>query len=84
MFQFVFSDQGGLATPFVTHLFVESQGEASVHIPIRPLVLGEVPVSVEAKTSTASDSMVRTVVVKVHLQDTQTGASAGRGAESSS
>uniref|UniRef100_H3CZE0 CD109 molecule n=1 Tax=Tetraodon nigroviridis TaxID=99883 RepID=H3CZE0_TETNG len=64
MFQFVFSDQGGLATPFVTHLFVESQGEASVHIPIRPLVLGEVPVSVEAKTSTASDSMVRTVVVK--------------------
>lgn len=71
MFEFVFPDQGGLATPFVHNVFVESQDEASVHVPIRPVVLGEVPVSVKAMTSTASDSVVRTVLVEVLVQDSQ-------------
>lgn len=69
VFQFVSPDQGGSAGPFVTQVSVESQGEASVHVPIRPLVLGEVPVSVKAMTSSASDSVLRTVLVKVRLQD---------------
>lgn len=69
MFQFVFLGQGGSSTPFVNYVFVESQGEASVHVPIRPLVLGEVPISVKAMTSSASHSVLRTVVVKVHVQD---------------
>lgn len=64
-FEFVFPEQGSIA---VNHVFVESGGEASVHIPIRPLVLGELPVSVEAMTSTASRYVVRTTVVKVRFE----------------
>lgn len=71
MFQIVPPGQGGSATPFINHMFVESQGEASVHVPIRPLVLGEVPVSVKAMTTSASYSVLRTVVVKVHVQDVE-------------
>lgn len=69
MFQFVFPDQGGVATPFVSQVSVEGQGETSVHIPIRPMVLGDVPVSVKAMTPTASDSVLRTLLVKVHIRD---------------
>lgn len=69
MFQFVFPDQGGSA--FGTQVFVESHGGASVHVAIRPLVLGEVPVSVNAVTSSSSHSVLQTVVVKVHVQGVQ-------------
>lgn len=65
-FHFVFPD--GLAAPIVDHVFVESGGGASVHVPIRPLVLGEIPVSVKAMTATASDSVRRTVTVKVKVK----------------
>ncbi|XP_029705401.1 CD109 antigen [Takifugu rubripes] len=63
-FHFVFPDRDGLTAPIVNRVFVESQGGASVHIPIRPLVLGEIPISVKAMTPTASDSVRRTVTVK--------------------
>lgn len=68
MFEFVLPDQGGSATPFVSHVMVERRGEASVHVPIRPLVLGELPVSVKAATDSASASVLQTLLVKVHMQ----------------
>lgn len=67
-FHFVFPDQDGFTVPIVNHVFVESQGGASVHFPIRPLVLGEIPISVKAMTPTASDSVRRTLMVKVPLE----------------
>lgn len=67
-FHFVFPDHDGLAAPIVDHVFVESRGGASVHVPIRPLVLGEIPVSVKAMTAMASDSVRRTVTVKVKVK----------------
>lgn len=67
-FQFVFPDHDDLAAPIVSHVFVESRGGTSVHVPIRPLVLGEIPVSVKAMTATASDSVHRTVTVKVKVK----------------
>lgn len=67
-FHFVFPDHDAFTVPIVSRVFVESQGGASVHIPIRPLVLGEIPISVKAMTLTASDSIRRTVLVKVPLE----------------
>lgn len=67
-FHFIFPDQDGLTVPIVNRVYVESQGGASVHLPIRPLVLGEIPISVKAMTPTASDSVRRTVMVKVPLE----------------
>lgn len=64
-FEFVLPDRSGRGGSFVDHVFVESQGGASVHVPIRPLVLGEVPISAEAMTPLATDSVVRTLMVKV-------------------
>lgn len=64
-FEFVFPDNEGLSMPSVSHVSVGSQSGASVLIPIRPRVLGEIPISVKAMSSAASDFIRTTVLVKV-------------------
>ncbi|XP_078131515.1 CD109 antigen [Sander vitreus] len=63
-FEFVVPDVEGLSMASVRHVSVGSQSGASVLVPIKPLVLGEIPVSVEAVSATASDFVRRTVLVK--------------------
>ncbi|XP_042359642.1 CD109 antigen [Plectropomus leopardus] len=64
-FEFVFPDNEELSTPSVRYVSVESQGGASVLVPIRPLVLGEITISVKAISSDhTSDHVSRTVLVK--------------------
>ncbi|XP_029281676.1 LOW QUALITY PROTEIN: CD109 antigen [Cottoperca gobio] len=63
-FEFVFPDNEELSVPSVRRVPVGSQSGASVLIPIRPLVLGEIVVSVKAVSSGASDVVRRTVIVK--------------------
>lgn len=66
-FEFVFPDNEELSTPNVRHVSVGSQNGASVLIPIRPLVLGEIPISVKAMSSEGSDFVRMGVLVKVPL-----------------
>uniref|UniRef100_A0A3B4UFB2 CD109 molecule n=1 Tax=Seriola dumerili TaxID=41447 RepID=A0A3B4UFB2_SERDU len=47
-----------------THSLTRRESGTSVLVPIRPLVLGEIPVSVKAVSSAASDSVRTTVLVK--------------------
>ncbi|CAN9507342.1 unnamed protein product [Ophioblennius macclurei] len=63
-FQFVFPDYEGLDTPGVRRVYVEAEGGATVLVPVRPLVLGPMPVSVKATSPAASDLVRRTVLVK--------------------
>ncbi|XP_030260339.1 CD109 antigen isoform X1 [Sparus aurata] len=63
-FEFVFPDNEELSTPNVRHVSVGSQNGASVLIPIRPLVLGEIPISVKAMSSEGSDFVRMGVLVK--------------------
>lgn len=64
-FEFVFPDSDELAMPSVRQVSVRGQSGASVLIPVRPLVLGEMPISVKAVSSVASDIVRRNVLVKV-------------------
>lgn len=64
-FEFVFPDNEELSMPSVRHVSVGSQSGASVLIPIKPLVLGEIPISIKAMSSAASDFIRTTVLVKV-------------------
>ncbi|KAI9528342.1 hypothetical protein NQZ68_022034 [Dissostichus eleginoides] len=63
-FEFVFPDNGELPMPNVRKVSVGSQRGASVLIPIRPLVLGEISVSVKALSAAASDMVTKTVLIK--------------------
>ncbi|XP_040920879.1 CD109 antigen [Toxotes jaculatrix] len=63
-FEFVFPDNEELSMPSVRQVSVGSQSGTSVLIPIKPLVLGEIPISVKAVSSTASDFVRTTVLVK--------------------
>uniref|UniRef100_UPI0037E8B219 CD109 antigen n=1 Tax=Semicossyphus pulcher TaxID=241346 RepID=UPI0037E8B219 len=63
-FEFVFPDNEEISMPSVRMVSVGSQSGASVLIPIRPLVLGEIPISVKAMSSVASDFVRKTVLVK--------------------
>lgn len=72
-FQFVFPDNDGLAVPSVRRVSVGSQGGASVLVPIRPLVLGEIPISVKATSWAASDTVRTTVLVKVRTSHLERG-----------
>ncbi|KAK5879643.1 hypothetical protein CesoFtcFv8_022740 [Champsocephalus esox] len=64
-FEFVFPDNGELPMPNVRKVSVGSQHGASVLIPIRPLVLGEISVSVKAlSAAAAADFVTKTVLVK--------------------
>lgn len=64
-FEFVFPDSEAVAMASVRRLLVESEGGATVLVPIRPLVLGDVPIAVKAVSSAAADFVRTTVLVKV-------------------
>ncbi|XP_029965690.1 CD109 antigen [Salarias fasciatus] len=63
-FEFVFPENEGLAMPGVRRVSVEAESGATVLVPVRPLVLGEMLLSVKATSSAASDLVRRTVLVK--------------------
>uniref|UniRef100_A0A3Q1G7R8 CD109 molecule n=1 Tax=Acanthochromis polyacanthus TaxID=80966 RepID=A0A3Q1G7R8_9TELE len=63
-FEFVFPDDEELPMPIVREVIVKSESGATVLIPIRPLVIGEIPISVKATSSAASDLVRTTVLVK--------------------
>ncbi|XP_072218989.1 CD109 antigen [Leuresthes tenuis] len=63
-FEFVFPDNDLLSMPSVRQVYVESDSGATVLIPIRPLVLGEITISVKATSPAASDFVRTTVLVK--------------------
>ncbi|XP_038161295.1 CD109 antigen [Cyprinodon tularosa] len=63
-FEFVFPDNEAVSMASVRHVYVEREGGATVLIPIRPQVLGNIPISVKAMSSAASDHIHTTVLVK--------------------
>uniref|UniRef100_A0A665UQP5 CD109 molecule n=1 Tax=Echeneis naucrates TaxID=173247 RepID=A0A665UQP5_ECHNA len=63
-FEFVFPDSEQLSMPSVRRVSVGSQSGTSVLVPIRPLVLGEIPIAVKALSSVTSDLVRRTVVAE--------------------
>uniref|UniRef100_I3KR40 CD109 molecule n=1 Tax=Oreochromis niloticus TaxID=8128 RepID=I3KR40_ORENI len=63
-FEFIFPDNEQPSTPGVHRVFVKSESGATVLVPIRPLVLGEIPISVKAKSDAVSDFVNTTVLVK--------------------
>ncbi|XP_053193438.1 CD109 antigen, partial [Scomber japonicus] len=63
-FEFVSVDNDELSVLNVRRVSVRSQGGASVLVPIKPLVLGEIPISVKAMSMLASDFVSTTVLVK--------------------
>ena len=75
-YEFVLEDQGDITMANARRVIIESQGEASMLFPIMPLELGEIEISVHARSANSSDDIVRTVLVKVQLQTlTQVGPS---------
>ncbi|MEQ2202012.1 hypothetical protein XENOCAPTIV_022297, partial [Xenoophorus captivus] len=69
-FEFVFPDNNAVSMASIRHVYIESEGGATILIPIWPLVLGEIPISVKAMSFAASDFIRTTVLVKV-LRDNQ-------------
>ncbi|RVE56091.1 hypothetical protein OJAV_G00232690 [Oryzias javanicus] len=63
-FEFLSPDTINLSMPSVRRVHVASGGGANVLIPIRPLVLGKIPISVKAMSSESSDFVSTTVLVK--------------------
>ncbi|KAM6954373.1 CD109 antigen [Aplochiton taeniatus] len=63
-FEFVTPDNEGLATASMRQVFVEKEEGATVLFPIKPLVLGEISISVEAISYAAYDAVVKMVLVK--------------------
>ncbi|XP_043962935.1 CD109 antigen isoform X3 [Gambusia affinis] len=63
-FEFVFPDSEAVAMASVRRLLVEPEGGATVLVPVRPLVLGDVPIAVKAVSSAAADFVRTTVLVK--------------------
>lgn len=64
-FEFLFPDNNEIPMPSSRRVLVRSQRGTSVLIPIKALVLGEIPISVKAVSSVASDLVRRTILVKV-------------------
>uniref|UniRef100_A0A673AWP2 CD109 molecule n=1 Tax=Sphaeramia orbicularis TaxID=375764 RepID=A0A673AWP2_9TELE len=63
-FEFLAADNDTWSMPGVRHVLVGSQKGVNVHFPIRPLVLGDVPIHVKAKSTVASDYVIKTLLVK--------------------
>ena len=64
-FEFVFPDVPGLQMASLREVLVKRNGGTNLKIPIRPLALGQMPISVKAMSSQASDAIRRNVLVKV-------------------
>ncbi|XP_035986277.1 CD109 antigen [Fundulus heteroclitus] len=70
-FEFIFPDSEAVSMASVRHVYLEREGGATVLILIRTLVLGEIPISVKAVSSAASDYVRTAVLVKAEgLQQT--------------
>ncbi|XP_042565902.1 CD109 antigen [Clupea harengus] len=63
-FEFVFPDSDGVVMASKRTVSVWSQNGTTVLFPIRPTMLGEIPISVRAISSYTSDALYRTVLVK--------------------
>ncbi|XP_071394440.1 CD109 antigen-like, partial [Centroberyx affinis] len=63
-FEFVLADRGDISVVNAWKLTAGSQDAASALFPIRPLALGEMEISVDAISAEASDSLLRTALVK--------------------
>ncbi|CAL8395362.1 unnamed protein product [Arctogadus glacialis] len=63
-FEFVFPDVPGLQMASLREVLVKRNGGTNLKIPIRPLALGQMPISVKAMSSQASDAIRRNVLVK--------------------
>ncbi|XP_051264948.1 CD109 antigen isoform X1 [Dicentrarchus labrax] len=63
-YEFVYPDNDEIPMPSVRRVSVGSQSGVSILFPIRPVVLGEIPISVKAMSSAASDLILRMVLVK--------------------
>nr|XP_057942118.1 CD109 antigen isoform X2 [Doryrhamphus excisus] len=63
-FEFIFPDDEQLAMPGVRRVSLAGKSATSVLVPIRPLVLGEIPILVKASSSVASDTFRGKVLVK--------------------
>ncbi|KAF7653469.1 hypothetical protein LDENG_00082300 [Lucifuga dentata] len=63
-FEFISSGIEDSFTASTRKVSVGSQSGVSIVIPIRPLVLGEIPISVKGTSSVASDAVRRTILVK--------------------
>uniref|UniRef100_A0A3B3DWJ9 CD109 molecule n=1 Tax=Oryzias melastigma TaxID=30732 RepID=A0A3B3DWJ9_ORYME len=63
-FEFISPDTINLSMPSVRRVHVASGSAANVLVPIRPLVLGKIPISVKAMSSESSDFVSTTVLVK--------------------
>lgn len=70
-FEFVFPDDQELSAASVRQVYVRSESAATVLVPIRPVVLGDIPISVMATSSSTSDSVHTTVLVKVKQSHTE-------------
>lgn len=58
-----------LPGPSVRRLLVESQSGATVLVPVRPLLLGLMPVSVKIQSITGSQKLQKMVLVKVRERE---------------
>lgn len=66
-FQFPLMERRGASVINAQPLTLRSHKSASVLFPIRAVVVGEIEVSVDAVSAESSDSLVRTILVKVRL-----------------
>lgn len=64
-FEFVLADRDLVSMVNARRVTVGSQGGATALFPIRPLVFGEILMSVKAMTGQATKKIVRKVLVKV-------------------
>uniref|UniRef100_W5NJS4 CD109 molecule n=1 Tax=Lepisosteus oculatus TaxID=7918 RepID=W5NJS4_LEPOC len=63
-FDFLFPDVEGISMPSKQKVSVASRDGTSVLFPIKPKALGEIPISVKAISSVASDAVIQKVLVK--------------------
>lgn len=74
-FRFVYPDhqdqEEPLPGPSVRRLLVASQSGATVLVPVQPLLLGLMPVSVMIKSIAGAQRLYRTVLVKVRQKKTE-------------
>lgn len=74
-FDFVYPDhhhqEAPLPGPSVRRLVVMSQSGATVLVPVRPLLLGLMPVSVKIQSIAGAQRLRRMVRVKVRLNETE-------------
>lgn len=64
-FEFVLADRGDISVLNAVKLTLGGHSSALTLFPVRPVALGVMEISVDAVSAEASDSLVRTMLVKV-------------------